>query len=93
MNKEIKKSIKYYLSNAKQFESQNDSEDKNVNSENINREESGCENRTDYFENSVIAKVTIYDVLSNEGVSKLLRKLYLLSSRKFKVRNYYNLNP
>lgn len=89
MNKEIKKSIKYYLSNAKQFESQNDSEDKNVNSENINREESGCENRTDYFENSVIAKVTIYDVLSNEGVSKLLRKLYLLSSRKFKVRNYY----
>lgn len=56
-------------------------------------EKSDGAKRTDCFEKSVIAKVTIYDVLSNDGVSKLLKKLYSLSNRKFKVRNHYKKLP
>lgn len=66
----------------KKFECQN-------NFHNEKGEKSDGAKRTDCFENSVTAKVTIYDVLSNEGVSKLLKKLYSLSNRKFKVRNHY----
>ena len=41
------------------------------NADNEKGEKSDGAKRTDYFENSVIDKVTIYDVLSNEEVSKL----------------------
>ncbi|MCI8792282.1 MAG: hypothetical protein HFG38_05675 [Eubacterium sp.] len=82
MKKEVKKSIDYYKKYMKQFECQN-------NVDNEKGEKSDGAKRTDCFEHSVIAKVTIYDVLSNEGVSKLLKKLYSLSKRKFKVRNHY----
>lgn len=82
MKKEIKKSIEYYKKYIKQLECQD-------NADNEKGEKSDGAKRTDYFENSVIDKVTIYDVLSNEGVNKLLKRLYSLSSIKFKVKNYY----
>lgn len=55
MKKEIKKSIDYYKKYMKQFECQN-----NVHNE--KGEKSDGAKRTDCFENSVTAKVTIYDV-------------------------------
>jgi len=46
-------------------------------------------NRTDFYEASFITNVSVYDILSNDGVIKLLKKLYSLPSEKFKVKNYY----
>ena len=92
MKKKARQSIKYFLRNAKFSECTckreiNDvrkAEDSNIQAENSDGEE-----RSDYLEDSVVTGITICDVLSNEGVTKLLSKIYSLSKRKFKVECFY----
>lgn len=52
--------------------------------ENIQEEE-----QADYYEDSVVTHLSICDVLSNDGVTKVLKKLYSLPKKKFKVHNHY----
>ena len=50
--------------------------------ENIQEEE-----QADYYEDSIVTHLSICDVLSNDGVTKVLKKLYSLLKKKFKVHN------
>ena len=47
--------------------------------------------RTDYYDDSdsVIVKVVFCDILTNEGIAKLLRKLHSLPKKYYSVDNYY----
>lgn len=95
MRKEAKKCIKYYLANIKSDEykkqkEKSDVEGKKNHREYIEKEKPEWKGRTDYYEDAVVSGVTLCDVLSNEGVANLLKKLYSLSRKKdFKVKNYY----
>lgn len=46
-------------------------------------------NRTDYYDGSSIRQVIICDVLTNDGISKLIKKAYSLSRKKYKIENRY----
>lgn len=46
-------------------------------------------NRTDAYDTYSVTHITICDVLSNDGVTKILQKLYALSSKKYKKDIYY----
>ncbi len=95
MRKEAKECIKYYLKNIKSDEykkqkEKSDIEGKKNHREYIEKEKPEWKGRTDYYEDSVVTGITLCDVLSNEGVANLLKKLYSLSKKKdFKVKNYY----
>lgn len=45
--------------------------------------------KTDFNQERTITKILFFDVLSNEGVGKLAKKLHSLNSKKFIVNNYY----
>lgn len=45
--------------------------------------------RTDTYENALLTEVKIYDTLTNDGVTKLIQKLYSLPKKKFKIQNRY----
>lgn len=94
MRKEIKKCIQYYLKNInsdeyKEEKCKREEERKKVHLQYVAEMKPEWINRTDYYEDFIIAGITLYDVLSNDGVGKLLRKLYSLPKNKFKVKNYY----
>lgn len=56
-----------------------------VHQEYIKEEKPQWANRTDYVKENTIAQTIIGDVLSNDGVVKLLKKLYALSKNKFNI--------
>lgn len=94
MRREAKKSIKYYCKNIntaeyKKYKLEEDARGKNVHRKYIEEQKPQWKNRTDYYENAIITRSTIIDVLSNDGVKKLLKKLYSLPKKKFKVKTYY----
>ena len=95
MRTEARKCIKYYLDKIKSDEyikqkEKSDIEGKFNHQEYIKKEKPEWKDRTDYYEDTVVSGVTLCDVLSNEGVTNLLKKLYSLSNKKeFKVKNYY----
>ena len=94
MRKEIRKCIQYYLKNInsdeyKKEKCKREEEGKRVYMQYVAEMKPEWLNRTDYYEDSIIAGITLYDVLSNDGVGKLLKKLYSLPRDKFKVKNYY----
>lgn len=94
MRKEIKKCIKYYIDNISTEEFKNYLEEERkagfkTHREYIEEEHLEWTSRTDYFEDYSIAKIVFSDVLSNDGVTKLLNKLYNLPKKEFKVENYY----
>ena len=98
MKKEIKKCIKYYLDNInsddyREYQKREELRGNEVHKEFIEQEKPQWANRTDFFDDCVTAKVIIGDVLSNDGVVKLLKKLYSLPSSKYKVKNYYKRPP
>ncbi|MBE6692194.1 MAG: hypothetical protein E7586_02525 [Ruminococcaceae bacterium] len=98
MKKEIKKCIKYYLRNIdseafREYVKKSEENGTRVHQEYIKEKKPQWANRTDYFEESTIARIIIGDVLSNDGVVKLLKKLYALPKNKFKVKNYYKKPP
>lgn len=47
------------------------------------------ENRTDWYENHIVTGVTICDILSNDGIIKLSKRLHSLSSKKYKTSIVY----
>ena len=59
----------------------------------IESEKTQWKNRDDYYEEYVISDIKICDVLSNDGVVKLLKKIYSLPKKKFKVKSYYKKPP
>ena len=50
---------------------------------------SQIEESFDYYEDAIVARVSIADVLSNDGVTRLLQKIYRLPRNKFKINTYY----
>lgn len=55
----------------------------------VEEEARTLKDRTDFFADSMIGNISFGDVLSNDGVAKLLRKLHSLPKKLFKVENYY----
>ena len=98
MRKEIKKTIKFYLKNINteeyiEYKSKSYEESKKVHQEYIKKEKPHWKDRNDFYEDYHVVKIVFGDVLSNDGVVKLLKKLYGLSKNKFKVKNYYKKPP
>lgn len=96
MDKRTKECIKYYLENIdsaqyKEAKIKSDIDRKRAHWDYINNEKPQWKSRTDYYEDldRSITQVIVIDVLSNEGVSMLIKKLYSLPKKKFKVQNYY----
>lgn len=93
MRKEIKKCIKYYLENInsneyKSLKSKSDNQSGEAQKEYA--EEIFQENGAPaYYENAIVSRVSIGDVLSNDGVTRLLQKIYKLPKNKFKINTYY----
>lgn len=94
MRKEIRKCIQYYLKhiNSDEYKAEKckrEEDRQRVHMQYVAKMKPEWLNRTDYYEDSIIVGITLYDVLSNDGVGKLLKKLYSLPRDKFKVKNYY----
>ena len=94
MDKRVKECIAYYLKNidTEQYKSEKNKAYANgekVHSEYINEKKPQWNTRTDNYEDGDIAEVIIIDTLSNEGVGKLIKKLYSMPKKKFKVTNYF----
>lgn len=92
----FKKNIDFYMekigcSEYIQFCEEQDRESQENYKEYIEKEHPNLVNRTDYYDDSdrCIANCIIYDVLSNEGVAKLIKKLYELPDNEYEVTNYY----
>lgn len=94
MRKEVKKCIRYYLDNINSDEYKQYIEEQKVQSvkiyrEYIEKEKPQWADRTDFYKDYVISNIMFYDVLSNNGVAKLLKKLYSLSPKRYKTKSYY----
>ena len=94
MKREIKKCIKYYLENINSDEYKankikDDIEGRKVHREYIEEEKPLWKERIDYYDNSIITKISLCDILSNDGVARLLHKIYGLPKKKFDVKKYY----
>lgn len=94
MNKHIRENIHYCLKyidtlEYKEFVKRRDTESLNICKKYIAKEHPAWISRTDFYTDCSLAKVYFYDVLSNKGIEKLLRKLHTLPKRKYKVQNYY----
>ena len=84
-HRKYKTEIEFYLKNFNQIEY----------SEYVDRQtkecckkiekESGNKQHTDYFLDYYVPKVKIYDILSNDGMAKLVNSLYKLSPKKYNV--------
>lgn len=94
MRNEIRKCIQYYLKNInsdeyKKEKYKREEERKKIHLNYVAEQKPEWINRTDYYEDSFIVGITLYDILTNDGVGKLLKKLHSLPSDRFKVKNYY----
>lgn len=94
MKKEAKKCIKYYIDNIQSekyrvYLSAKKKEGFKNHEEYVKKYKPEWIKRTDFYEPDFISEITFFDVLDNQGTIKLLRKLYSLSERKYKVYNYY----
>lgn len=90
---QFKKSYKYYLKHVNTstyFEAQKKYDEKHK-KEILEFEKNDPElkNRTDWYENHIVTSVTICDILSNDGITKLSKRLYSLSSKKYKTTITY----
>ena len=90
---QFKKSYKYYLKHVNTstyFESQKKYDEKHK-KEILEFEKNDPElkNRTDWYENHIVTSVTICDILSNDGITKLSKRLYSLSPKKYKTTITY----
>ena len=92
--KDVKRTIKFYKKNIyskeyKEYKTKSDLESLKNHRDYINKQKPEWKNRTDYYDKYLISHVIIWDVLSNDGVIKLLKKLYSLPKNRFRVNNYY----
>ncbi len=94
MNKHIKENIHYCLKyfdtpEYREFVKKRETESINICKEYIAKEHPAWIARTDFYTDCSLTKVYFYDVLSNKGIEKLLRKLHTLPNSKYKVQNHY----
>lgn len=94
VKEKIQKTIDYYCKNikSKKFSDYIKEERKTGQKlylEEIIKEKPELKNRTDFYDESKVYSVFIGDTLSNDGISKLLKKLYKLPNKKYKVSHYY----
>lgn len=94
MRKEIKTCIDFYINNInsddyKKHLERSKKEGDKYHQEFILTEKPSWASRTDYFDNYMIASMVIGDVLSNDGITHLLKKLYSLPKKEYRVKNYY----
>lgn len=94
MKKEARKCIKYYIDNiqSEKYQAYLVSEKRkglNAIEKYIKENKKEWIHRTDFYEADFIAGISFFDVFDNQGIIRLLRKLYSLSKRKYKVYNYY----
>lgn len=94
MKREAKQWIEYYWNyvNSDKYKEEKIKRKKNLEQathDSIEGENAQEEGQVDHYEDSVVGHLSICDVLSNDGVTKLLRKLHSLPKKKFKVENYY----
>lgn len=94
MRKEVKKCIRYYLDNInsdeyKQYIEEQEIQSAKIHYEYIEKEKLKWADRTDFYKDYIISNIMLYDVLSNNGVAKLLKKLYSLSPKRYKIKSYY----
>lgn len=83
----FKKSYKYYLkhvNNSTYLDAQRKYDEKHK-KEILEFEKNNpdLKNRTDWYENHIVTSVTICDILSNDGITKLSKRLYSLSPKKY----------
>lgn len=92
-HRKIKSEIAFYLQNFDQIEyheyvdRQTRDFCRKIEKESVNKQ------HTDYFLNYYVPKVKIYDILSNDGMTKLVNSLYKLSHQKYKVFNVIYRKP
>lgn len=91
--KKFKKSYKYYLEhvNTNTYTNAQKEYDENHKKEilEFQQNDPNLENRTDWYENHIVTSVTICDILSNDGVTKLSKRLHSLPSKKYKTTIIY----
>ena len=78
-HRKIKSEIAFYLQNFDQIEYREYVDRQTRDCCRIIEKESGNKQHTDYFLNYYVPKVKIYDILSNDGMTKLVNSLYKLS--------------
>lgn len=96
-NNLFKKNVEYYRENYytddyNEYLKTQQAQRKKNHDEYISREKTEWKDRTDYFDEApdiCITQVHFLDVLSNDGISKVLSKIYKLPKRSYRVRNYY----
>ena len=94
MNKKVKKCVAYYLKyiNSEEYKRHIEEEFKESRENHrkyISDEKPQWKNRTDYYDDCMILKVLLFDILSNDGIIKLLKKIYKLPKKMYSVTNYY----
>ena len=94
MKKEVKKCINYYRkyinsNEYKEYKEKSLIEGKKIHQEYIEKEKPEWKQRNDFYQDYHVCGISLCDVLSNDGVSKLLRKIYKLPKNKYKVNAYY----
>ena len=94
MKKQIRKCLNFYLNNInsneyREYVKMSEEEGRENHKQFIMENVPNWATRTDYYEDSVITQVIIGDVLSNDGIVKLLRKLYSMPKNKYRVRNRF----
>ena len=92
-HRKIKSEIAFYLQNFDQIEYREYVDRQTRDCCRIIEKESGNKQHTDYFLNYYVPKVKIYDILSNDGMTKLVNSLYKLSPQKYKVFNVLYRKP
>lgn len=87
--KKFKRSYKYYLkhvNNSTYLDAQRKYDEKHKKEIlEFEKNDPDLENRTDWYEDHIVTSVTICDILSNDGITKLSKRLHSLSSKKYKT--------
>lgn len=94
MNKEAKKCVEYYIENIqsemyREYLANSKKEGIKNHKQYVREEKPEWIERTDYYEPDFISSISFFDLLDNQGTTKLLRKLYSLPKKKYRVKNYY----
>lgn len=84
-HREYKSEIQFYLKNFNQIKYSEYMDRQTKECCKKIEKESGNKQHTDYFLDYYVPKVKIYDILSNDGMAKLVNSLYKLSPKKYKV--------
>lgn len=91
MNHQIEECYKYYLKtvDSKDYKEYSAQREAKHRENHIKNTAERTPNRTDLYKPECVVAVKVFDVLSNSGVSKILKKIYALSPVDYKTKIYY----